>query len=848
MIIVTNTKDSGAGSLRDAINSAAPGEIITFDSSLSGKTITLTSGELVIYEDLTIDGENAPGLTISGNNSSRVIDIRDINYVAPDVAVKNLTIADGKTTQNGEDGAGAGIRTAYFTDLYIENVKFINNFANGDGGGAIFAGYQSTNTVINSIFENNKTLGNASSGKSERGGGAIAIKSHSSLLVQNSEFTNNAGTNGGAINTLLTEFVVEDSTFINNNTLAALEAKGFKYQGFGGAIFSDAITPPDDNIGGILRISNSLFDGNIGAGQGGGLFLFGHPPDQVIVENSTIINNQVLPNDTGKGLGGGLRQGNSELILSNTTIANNKAHNLGGGLWVGEKAPVTITNSTFSGNRAESDDGKKGIGGGIMISNYDGYSVNIDHTTVVNNYAGWQGGGFWSENKDITLSNSIFAYNEAYNGGNNWNVYHHTNKTLIDGGNNIQSTELNSNDTKITTGAVLGDPLLGDLKNNGGGMLTHAPLPGSPVLNAGSVGEALDQRGVSRVNPDLGAFEQFQVGFSLNASDGDEPTSGSFIDQIKVKLSQKLDFNLSVPYTVGGTATSGSDFKPLSGTLVVPAGKTIANIPVEILTDNKIEGDETIVLTLGSVNDSYILDKTVYTYTINDNGSIVSGPNAPSNFKASPISESVIKLTWQDNSNDETGFVIERSTNNVNWNYLTTTEANVKSYQDQGLTKDTQYYYRISATNGSGNSEVITVDAKTYNLIVGTNNNDQLNGWGKNDIIKGFSGDDLLNGGGGSDKLYGDNGNDTLKGGLGNDILTGGGGNDVFGLTSGEGQDQIIDFHDNIDTIGLSGVSFNSLSIIDSNNNSLVKNGNETLGIIVGVNSSLLTANDFVQF
>ena len=78
--IVTNTEDSGAGSLREAIESAntrSGNDEIIFEDSLSGSTITLTSGELAIADDLQIQGLGADSLAISGNNNSPVFVVDD---------------------------------------------------------------------------------------------------------------------------------------------------------------------------------------------------------------------------------------------------------------------------------------------------------------------------------------------------------------------------------------------------------------------------------------------------------------------------------------------------------------------------------------------------------------------------------------------------------------------------------------------------------------------------------------------------------------------------------------------------------------------------------------------------
>src|SRR5207245_977056 len=73
--VVSNTNDSGAGSLRQAMldaNAAGGSNTIRFQLAAGPQTITLTSGQLTIASNLTITGPGAANLTLSGNNASRV--------------------------------------------------------------------------------------------------------------------------------------------------------------------------------------------------------------------------------------------------------------------------------------------------------------------------------------------------------------------------------------------------------------------------------------------------------------------------------------------------------------------------------------------------------------------------------------------------------------------------------------------------------------------------------------------------------------------------------------------------------------------------------------------------------
>ena len=109
----------------------------------------------------------------------------------------------------------------------------------------------------------------------------------------------------------------------------------------------------------------------------------------------------------------------------------------------------------------------------------------------------------------------------------------------------------------------------------------------------------------------------------------------------------------------------------------------------------------------------------------------------------------------------------------------------------------------------------------------------------------GRDGEDLLNGTAGNDRLYGGNGKDNLTGGTGHDILTGGSGSDTFIFATLDGTDTITDFTHGLDYIGLSGgLTFGALSF--SGSNIIVTASNEILATLTAINTTTLTAADFL--
>src|SRR5207237_3724387 len=83
-------------------------------------------------------------------------------------------------------------------------------------------------------------------------------------------------------------------------------------------------------------------------------------------------------------------------------------------------------------------------------------------------------------------------------------------------------------------------------------------------------------------------------------------------------------------------------------------------------------------------------------------------PAAPSNLSINPnaslASSTHLSLQWSDNSNNETSFLIERSTDGTHFSQVGSVGANITTYQDVGLAAGTKYYYRVRAQNAGGNS------------------------------------------------------------------------------------------------------------------------------------------------
>lgn len=90
-------------------------------------------------------------------------------------------------------------------------------------------------------------------------------------------------------------------------------------------------------------------------------------------------------------------------------------------------------------------------------------------------------------------------------------------------------------------------------------------------------------------------------------------------------------------------------------------------------------------------------------------------PAAPTNLVATAVSATQIKLTWTDTASTESGFYIERCKGSTCTNFarIATVGANVITYSNTGLAKNTTYRYRVQAYNASGVSTYSNIAAAT---------------------------------------------------------------------------------------------------------------------------------------
>lgn len=206
--VISNTNDSGAGSMREALAGICAGGTITFSPDFNtAQTIMLTGGEIALNRDIVLNGPGANLLTIDANDAGRVFNITGGN-----VGLSGMTITGGNAANGG------GIANLGGT-LTLTNSVVTGNVAS-DLGGGIYS--TSALTIVGTTVSNNT----ANSIVGETSGG---IHSNGPLTVINSTVSGNSAPNGnnsgGGIRVEGASSII-NATIANNIAVGATSASG----------------------------------------------------------------------------------------------------------------------------------------------------------------------------------------------------------------------------------------------------------------------------------------------------------------------------------------------------------------------------------------------------------------------------------------------------------------------------------------------------------------------------------------------------------------------------------------------------------------------------------------------
>ena len=540
-LTVTNLDDSGAGSLRQAIedaNAAAGADTITFD--VVG-TISLTSGQLAISDDLTITGPTAGMVIISGNNASRVFGIGG----GVNVAISDVTITGGSTSVAGGIGNSG--------TLTLTNVAVSGNSTTGGSGGGIFN--SGTLTVTSSTVSGNSAIG--------RGGG---IYNSGTLTLTNSTVSGNSttgfdpqSTGGGIFNSGAGAVTVTNSTISGNS--ATFVGGGFVNDGT--ASFGNTIIAGNSTL--VMQLPDCWGDGPSATGT---LVSRGHNLVQQTSDCPT--EGDLTGNITGQDPLLGPLQDNGGPTFTHALLEDSPAIDAGDD----SAAPATDQRGIGRPQGVASDIGAFEV---EMVATFDlaaaiaaaqpgdtidipagthtvaielvidkdltlvgageastiiqaaespdvadhrvfniasGSTVAISDVTATNGSAVVGGGIYTGNSGTVSFKNTIIA-------GNSGGSLPDCRGTLTSQGHNlVQELALCTIDGDLTGNITGQDPNLGPLADNGGPTFTHALLDGSPAIDAGDdsvldspLSLTTDQRGpgfprLSGAHVDIGAFER----------------------------------------------------------------------------------------------------------------------------------------------------------------------------------------------------------------------------------------------------------------------------------------------------------------------------------------------------
>lgn len=281
------------------------------------------------------------------------------------------------------------------------------------------------------------------------------------------------------------------------------------------------------------------------------------------LESVDIVHNEALNTAGGYGGGGGLAifTDATKTVINNSTFSDNHSPGDGGAVYKEDSGTLKVTNSTFTGNSADTSlpNTKSFYGAYGGAFEVDSGTTTITNSTIAgNSINGGSGhpsgsGKAFDGSTGLTLINDIIANNKATG------TLAGTGQKNCDSSGAVSQGVNDDDDSSCAHSPrdIHANPRLGPLQDNGGPTDTMALLGGSPAINAASnaLCPATDQRGISRPQPaggtcDIGAYEATPPGASTTPATGVTTSSATLNGSVNPE-------NLTTTYHFEwGTSTS----------------------------------------------------------------------------------------------------------------------------------------------------------------------------------------------------------------------------------------------------------------------------------------------------
>ncbi len=339
---VTNTNDHGAGSLREAIAEAAPGETIAVPAG----TYSLTSGELTIAKSLTLAGAGAEQTTIRAGGQYRVI---RVTGAGNQVTLSGLTVRDGDLRENRALGGGVLNGGAALT---LRGVAVVHNSATTPtpagvnaaaiGGGIASAAATSRLTILDSLVAENAAIAAGLAGG--HGGRAIGgglVAAEGPLTVERATVRDNrvdarggqgaanisqtgGEAEGGGIAIAVSDAQLTDLTVAGNLADASAGPGAFNGSAIGAGLFFEE----NDQSAALTRATVTANTARVGRGaaaalaEGGGIFPF-FAKGKLAILASTISGNAVEAGENAAAKGGNL-VASAQVSVADTIISGGR--------------------------------------------------------------------------------------------------------------------------------------------------------------------------------------------------------------------------------------------------------------------------------------------------------------------------------------------------------------------------------------------------------------------------------------------------------------------------------------------------------------------------------------------